>query len=208
MSRPTFLSKETALQRVRVRLDETVKRSVPCRLLFMILDAHRKNWALVGGAPRAWATEQPGDPGDLDIVIGGSQEDVDRIVAEWQARLELQSPTQIDRTRLGGYRMCAQDIVIDVWAAPSTVAIADGRLEDSKRFRAVAKSAALSLDSLVYTSKGTLYEHGFFKTFRTGILTLNHTRISRPKRMAEKAKRLCATYGLAADLALQGLIPS
>ena len=93
-----------------------------------------------------------------------------------------------------------------MWAAPATVAIAAERVLDTKRYRAIAKSAALSLDSLVLTSEGTLYDHGFFRTLQTGTLELNHTQVERRDQILEKAKRLCQTYGLTPDLALQGML--
>ena len=86
------------------------------------------------------------------------------------------------------------------------MAIAADRVQDSKRYRAIAKSAALSLDSLVLTSEGTLYDHGFFRSIQTGTLQLNHSRVERQDKVLTKARRLCEVYGLKPDLALQGLL--
>lgn len=199
------LSKEVVRERVESRLAKMRELSTPSRLFFLILESHRKSWALVGGAPRAWAMERE-DPEDLDVVVGGSCEDVDLIVEAWVSRLGPGFGAHVKRTKLGGYRLVAKDIVIDVWAVPSTVGIAAGRLSDTNRYRAVARSAALSLDSLVLTSEGTLYDHGFFESFKTGMLTLNHTRVDRRDRIAKKAVRLCETYQLTPDLVLEGIV--
>ena len=112
----------------------------------------------------------------------------------------------VERTKLGGYRLMSRGCILDVWAAPATVAIAADRVQDSKRYRAIAKSAALSLDSLVLTSEGTLYDHGFFRSIQTGTLQLNHSRVERQDKVLVKARRLCQVYGLEPDLALQGLL--
>ena len=168
-----------------------------------MLQSHKKSWGLVGGAPRAWAVGVE-EPDDLDVVVGGTTDDVDAVVQAWASRAPRSAT--VERTKLGGYRLRSGSVVIDLWAAPATVAIARNRVRDSKRYRAVAKSAPLSLDSLVLTSEGTLYDSGFFKTLRTGTLELNHTRLERRGRIAAKAQRLCKTYGLTPDLTLQGLI--
>lgn len=143
-----------------------------------------------------------GEPEDLDVVVGGTKADVERIVDAWVTRAPRDAT--VDRTKLGGYRLSARGCVLDVWAAPTTVAIAAERVQDTKRYRAIAKSAALSLDSLVLTSEGTVYDHGFFRTLQTGTLELNHTRVERRDQVVAKARRLCQTYGLTPDLELQG----
>ena len=184
-------------------MEQSVQASAASHILFLVLEYHRKSWGLVGGAPRAWATGLE-EPGDLDVVVGGTMEDVDAVVRAWVSRVPASAT--VERTKLGGYRLTSSSDVIDLWAAPATVAIARERVRDSKRYRAVAKSAALSLDSLVLTSEGTLYDFGFFRTLRTGTLELNHTHIERKERIVAKAQHLCRTYGLTPDLTLQGMI--
>ena len=206
MSRSVFVPqavRDRARERVQSQLAVTLDRSTASRLLVLVLESHRKTWALVGGAPRAWATGV-GTPDDLDIVVGGTRDDVDRVVEAWRYRAS--SDAAVVRTKLGGYRLTSSDCVLDVWAAPATVAIAADRVQDSKRYRAVAKSAALSLDSLVLTSGGTLYDHGFFRSIQTRTLQLNHTRVEREDKVLEKARRLCLAHGLKPDLALQGMM--
>lgn len=206
MNRSVFVSyatRDLVRARVQSQLDATLERSAASRLLVLVLESHRKTWALVGGAPRVWATGV-GEPNDLDIVVGGTRGDVDRVVAAWESRVP--PGATVERTKLGGYRLRSCDCVLDVWAAPATVAIAADRVQDSKRYRAIAKSAALSLDSLVLTSEGTLYDHGFFRSIQTGTLQLNHSRVERQDKVLTKARRLCEVYGLKPDLALQGLL--
>ena len=198
----SYATRDLVRARVQSQLDATLERSAASRLLVLVLESHRKAWALVGGAPRAWATGV-GEPNDLDIVVGGTRGEVDRVIAAWESR----SPgATVERTKLGGYRLRSRGCVLDVWAAPATVAIAANRVQDSKRYRAIAKSAALSLDSLVLTSEGTLYDHGFFRSIQTGTLQLNHSRVERQDKVLTKARRLCQVYGLEPDLALQGLL--
>lgn len=199
------LSRKVALERVEARLAEVKERSTPSRLFFLVLESYRKSWALVGGAPRAWATGRE-DPIDLDVVVGGSGEDVEVVVEGWKSRLGPTFDAHVKRTKLGGYRLVAEGCMIDVWALPSTVGIAAGLLSDTNRYRAVARSAALSLDSLVLTSEGTLYDHGFFESFETGLLMLNHTRVVNQGQIAQKAVRLCDSFQLIPDFALESMI--
>ena len=62
---------------------------------------------------------------------------------------------------------------------------------------AIAKSAALSLDSLVLTSEGTLYDHGFFRSIQTGTLQLNHSRVERQDKVLTKVivREMWVHYG-------------
>ena len=100
MNRSVFVSyatRDLVRARVQSQLDATLERSAASRLLVLVLESHRKAWALVGGAPRAWATGV-GEPNDLDIVVGGTRGEVDRVVAAWESRLP---GATVERTKLG-----------------------------------------------------------------------------------------------------------
>ncbi|HLL45543.1 MAG TPA: hypothetical protein VK399_02495, partial [Longimicrobiaceae bacterium] len=150
----------------------------------------------------------PEEPKDLDFVIGAAPEVVDDVIADWVNAYDADHSVRVQRTRLGGYRLVTPSAIFDVWAAPATVSLAKGRMFDTNIYRAVAKSAVLSLDSLVVTSRWTLYDNGFFATLRTGLLRMNYCHIDQGESMARKAVRLCETYRLMPDLSLQSFIAS
>lgn len=197
---------DEAQARVNSSLEAVLHSSVHAKRLFAYITQHRKSWALVGGAPRNWATRFPEEPNDLDVVVGSDQGFVDELVAAWCRDYDSGDGVAVSRTRFGGYRLLCPSVSIDIWAAPATVSVAKGWTDDSNIYRAVAKSAALSLDSLVVTSRGTVYERGFFETLSTGVLRLNHCYIDGEELVARKAVRLCSAYGLMPDLSIQNLI--
>jgi len=141
---------------------------------------------------------------DLDIVIAIKPSVLDRLIRSWHWYNDAY--VTLAQTAFGGYRLSSDAWELDLWAAESTVSVAKGLVIDSNIFRAVARSAALSLDSIVITSRGTLYEDGFFDTIRTGVLRLNHCLLERPNKVAEKALRLCERFRVVPDLDLQTLI--
>jgi hypothetical protein len=146
----------------------------------------------------------PGDPSDLDIVVGMPPKMLEKIVVEWLA--DDRTVASLSATALGGYRVSSECWALDIWTAEETVGVAKGRVTDTKNFRAVARSAALSLDSIVVTSRGTVYESGFFATVETGILRMNHCLVERPHKVAEKALRLCEQFRLVPDISVHALM--
>lgn len=173
--------------------------------LLETISVYKKSWAIVGGAPRGWAIKEQIKPNDIDITVRADRYLIDEILDHL---INDFTNLNILQTKLGGYRLIDEEINIDIWSARETVGIAKGRFKDDNLYRAVSKSAALSLNSLVYTSRGTIYETGFFKTLRTGILRLNHSDIERAENIAYKAIRLCDEYDLIPDIPLQSLIIS
>ncbi|MEX0780316.1 MAG: hypothetical protein WD037_11290 [Balneolales bacterium] len=185
-------------------------RNKSCYVEYLVKDIlnNCRSWALVGGAPRTWLTDSIEKPNDLDIVVNTQPDILNLIITSWAEKFSNKYGITVEKTKLGGYRLVNPDLVIDIWIATKTINIERGKINDSNIYRAVAKSAALSLDSLVFTSKGTVYDHGFFKTLETGILSLNHCQVIKPKNIAIKAAALCKKYRLTPDLSLQALMSS
>ena len=144
------------------------------------------------------------DPEDLDVVVGGHGNVLRTAVAEWSSA--WWGEVEVNQNAFGGYRLATPTGPIDIWQATCTSGILKKRVADSKLFRAVSKSAALSFDSLVLTSNGVLYERHFFDTLSTGILRLNHCSLDRASKVAEKAVRLCLRFRLTPDVAAQQVI--
>lgn len=192
--------------RISANLQSIVDASVHTRRLLECIESNRKSWALVGGAPRVWATLFPDKPKDIDIVVGADMPLVAKVVAEWSEEFDSDKGVRVERTRFGGYRLVNPSMTLDVWPASSTVSLERGWAGDSNLYRAVAKSAALSMDSLVFTSRGAVYDRGFFHTLTSGILRLNHCNMEGKQFMARKAVRLCEAYGLIPDFSVQHLI--
>ena len=174
------------------------------RDLLESISSSGKHWAIVGGAPRQWALGLSGPPDDLDIVVGLRRPSLKDLLQVWHN--ESCEHVAIRSTALGGYRLNFSDCTVDIWGVEETIGVAKGWVHDSKSFRAVSRSAALSLDSILVTCRGTVYERGFFKTLDTGVLTMNHCFIERPRKIAEKALRLCKQFGLVPDLSVQAHI--
>lgn len=173
--------------------------------LISLVEKHGLAWAIVGGAPRVWVLDPRTEPNDVDLVINASEIQVLEMVKEWKRLAQAET---VSRTSFGGYRLIASDSSLDVWSASSTVGLAKSRVKDKNVFRGVSKSAALSLDSLVFTSDGSLYESRFFFSIETGILCLNHRDVEQPEAVVRKAIRLCNTYRVTPNLPLQALIDS
>ena len=192
--------------RATAGLDATLQRFIDIRRFLKTVESLGKRWAIVGGAPRQWALGDFGSVRDLDIAIGMPPAMLERVVLDWQ--WDNRESVSISDTGLGGYRLSSEAWVLDIWAVAKTVGVANQQVIDTKSFRAVARSAALSLDSIVVTSKGTVYENGFFATVHTGILRMNHCSIERPQKIAEKAIRLCERFQVVPDISVQSLIAS
>jgi hypothetical protein len=176
------------------------------RSLLGVLESSCGDWALVGGAPRTWATKPHEEPRDLDIVVSASRESVERALDSAVVTSPALRGASIGRTSLGGFRVHAGASCYDLWAADTTLNVASGRVPFSNAFRAVAYSAPLSLDTLVVTSRGAVYERGFFKSLEIGVLTIRDADVVGPAKLAEKALRLCRTHNLLPDLVLQTLM--
>lgn len=202
------VSRAVAQSRVANQWATFLRASPHIKYFLSCIQRRRKEWALVGGAPRIWATCGSGEPGDIDLVIGADAVIVEQLVAEWARDGSVGGTANINRNRFGGFRLFNADKTMDVWAAPESISVAKGLTSDSNMYRAVAKSAALTLDSLVFTSRGTLYDRGFFTTLRTGLLRVNHCHIEHGRSVAHKATLLCRAYGLVPDLSLQTLMSS
>ena len=187
------------------KIDEVIKSSTICNQLFSQISKHNKSWAIVGGSVRVWVTKMDNITNDLDLVINANSDVIDNIIS---TLVRNNKSITIQITKLGGYRIISNEIHIDIWPAFKSVGIVNGNYSDENLYRAVSKSAALSIDSIVFTSKGTIYERGFFKTLKTGVLSLNHSDIDQSKSIANKAIRLCNEYDLIPDFALQSLIMS
>ena len=187
------------------KLDFVLNRFHTCKQLFDNISRRNKSWAIVGGTLRVWVTKMENTTNDLDLVISANSDVVDDIISDLIDRNRSINPVI---TKLGGYRINTDEIQIDVWPADKTIGIVNNKFNDNNLYRSVSKSAALSLDSIVFTSKGTIYERGFFKTLNTGILNLNHTQVDQSKSIAYKAIRLCSEYELIPDFPLQSLILS
>lgn len=186
-------------------VEDILKTSSICNQLFNHISKQKKSWAIVGGTLRVWATNMDNITNDLDLVINADPDIVGNIISELISENSSLNPIT---TKLGGYRINAKEIQIDVWPAQKTIGIVQERYNDENLYRAVSKSAALSLDSIVFTSKGTIYERGFFNTLKTGVLSLNHTNVNQSKSIANKAIRLCNEYDLIPDFTLQSFIIS
>jgi hypothetical protein len=179
------------------------------RRLLANVERRRKRWGIVGGAPRQWVLEKAVGcddvDSDLDIVVGMSKAELEQLIAHWMLEVRTVEPVP---TALGGYRLRADELMVDLWSVKTTVGVAKGLVSDTKSFRAVARSAALSLDSIVVTSQGAVYEKGFYATIRTGVLRLNHCVVERPEKVAAKALALCERFRLVPDISLQAFIRS
>jgi hypothetical protein len=195
-----------ARNRILAGLRDMLARHVPIQRLLAPIQGDGKHWAIVGGAPRHWALEVQSYPTDFDIVVGMTPSELHQTILRWLA--ERPTVVEMSVTALGGHRITASNWAVDIWPTARTVGIANGLVADSKRFRAVSRSAALSLDSIVVSSLGTLYEKGFFRTLETGVLSMNHCVIERPQKVAEKAVRLCDQFRLVPDMSVQALIAS
>jgi hypothetical protein len=203
-----IIVEDLAKNRIRSRLDLALRRAPQVAAFLGSITQSRKTWAIVGGAPRMWATNDPEEPRDIDIVVGGSSDFVDRIVRSSLQYSLRDDPIDLSRTKLGGYRLRTHQDLFDVWPAESSVGLARTAISQKNLYRRVARSAALSIDSLVYTNRGALYEHGFFETFSTGVMKLNHCHVERPEVMARKALVLCSRYRLIPELSLQVFVTS
>lgn len=184
-----------------MRNERTQKPAVDA--FFDAIESHCGEWALVGGAPRAWATGMSDPPRDLDVVVSASANTLLKALRVAQRVSPALQSAETTRTSLGGLRVNLDGTLIDVWPAAETVNVVSGRVAASNAFRAVAYSAPLSLDTLVVTSRGTVYERGFFSTLLKGVLTLRDADVVGAAKLANKAVRLCRAYSLVPDLILQ-----
>tara|TARA_R100001143_G_C3360417_1_gene135091 strand:- start:8067 stop:8807 length:741 start_codon:yes stop_codon:yes gene_type:complete len=187
------------------KLDDIIRSFSVCNKLFEQIELNNKSWAIVGGTIRVWITQMGNTTNDLDLVVNAGVTEIDDMIKNIFSQNKL---LNIEKTKLGGYRVVTDDIQIDIWSANRTIGIVNGNYNDENMYRSISKSAALSLDSIVFTSRGTIYERGFFKTLKTGVLSLNHSKINQSQSIANKAIRLCNEYDLIPDLALQSLIIS
>lgn len=174
--------------------------------ILRMLESLCGEWALVGGAPRTWATNLPDEPRDLDIVVSAPRDLVEKALHCAIITSPVLRGATIGHTSLGGFRLEAGGNSYDIWAADTTLNVARGRVPFSNTFRAVAYSAPLSLDTLVVTSRGAVYERGFFNTLDSGVLTLRDASVMGATKLANKALRLCRTYNLIPDLILRALM--
>lgn len=197
------VSRERLRRNIARKLEELLEGDSELARFFSLLTERHRTWALVGGAPRSWALEDEREPTDLDVVVSGDSGSLEETINRW---LPTAGSGSITRTRLGGFRLTVSSFPVDIWLVRQTVSIEAGRITDSKAFRAVAKSAALTVDSCVYTSRGTLYEAGFLDTLRSGLLRLNYWNPSQERNIALKAVRLCKSFGLSPDLNVQMMV--
>lgn len=205
---PTKQFRDVAKGRISARLESALRGAPQIAALLDSIKVSTHTWAIVGGAPRVWALGEPEEPDDIDIVVGAAPRSVEILVRNLVDHNSLLTPILVSRTKLGGFRLQAQHHLFDVWSAEASVGLRRSPVTERHLYRRVARSAALSIDSLVYTSHGTLHEHGFFDTFATGVLTLNHCRVECPEAMARKAVRLCHKYQLYPELSLQSFMAS
>jgi hypothetical protein len=197
------LSLAVAHRRIRQGLECLLRTTPDVAELFALAADRRYTWAIVGGAPRFWVTEQEGDLGDLDIALSASSEQVEELLLNWLGSEGIRS---VSRTRFGGYRIRSGVIDVDIWPGNETVGIKTGRVSDSNIFRAIARSAALSIDSCVFTSRGTIYQDRFLWTLQTGMLGLNHWKPEAEEKLAKKALSICREYALVPDIHVQFLM--
>lgn len=189
--------------RLRTGLRNLLASNPDLEELLKRLSGGTYGWAVVGGLPRIWALEQDVGDADVDIVVGAPPQVLSTRLQAWS---DATSAARSLRTKMGGYRLRVGGRPVDVWPAKFTVGLVEQRVHDQKRYRAVAKSAALSSDSCVVTAKGTVYDAGFFLSLSTGILQLNHWAPHAEERVARKAARLCRDLGFSPDIRLQLLL--
>lgn len=162
-------------------------------------------WAVVGGAPRTWILSPGTQPRDIDIVVNTSPQALEAIIKHLADAAS--DGVSIGRTSLGGYRLALANLKVDVWPLRQTYGIATGLVSDSNAFRGVASAAAISIDSLVVTSKSAVYDRGFFDTIASGELRLiRDGPIVNAERIARKSAALCSRHKLVPDIPLKALI--
>lgn len=195
--------RKSAAERVLRELQLVRRREPAMDVLLSLVERRHAAWAVVGGAPRVWMLGYPTPPRDLDITVSGTASGLEETVRLW---IDTVGAQEYGRTSFGGYQLRVGKGSVDMWSAERTIGIERERVSDAKVFRAVAKSAALSFDSCVVTSNGVMYERGFFKSWHTGVLALNHWEPEREEDVARKAVWLCQVYKLIPDMRVQLLI--
>ena len=164
------------------------------------------SWAVVGGAPRAWVTTQSSAVRDLDMVVTTDPQKLELIVQQLSMTAGSNEFAILGRTSLGGHRLSIRGLSVDIWSLRSTLGIVRGWTIDSNVFRSVANAAALSVDTLVVTAHGGLYERGFFKSYNEGRMWLLRSETVGPEKLARKALKISKEYRLIPDIPLSALI--
>jgi hypothetical protein len=198
-------SRDEVTTLVKTRLDELRAAHRPFDELLHRIDA-LGIWAVVGGAPRTWVLAPGVPPRDIDLAVDVSHT---KLQMELLAFVDEGPGTErelVRRTGFGGFALRAGDVLVDAWAARRVLGMLRPAVEGDA-FRATADAAPFTLDSLVVTSTGVVYDAGFFDTLETRTLRLVRAEPAAAFPMlAAKARRYCETLGFVADDKLAAFI--
>ena len=164
-------------------------------LVFLRNLARQRSWEayMFGGVPRSfWMNGIKSQVRDFDLVFS------DEAFSEAE---EILGPKIVTRNSFGGLKLCIDKAWFDIWSLSKTWAFREGLVRPVS-FATLPLTTFLNIDSLIIElapppgKKRTVYEHGFFKAWRTGVLDICLEDNPYPALCVVRSLKLAQNFGL------------